>query len=632
EERWQTARDLAIELKWIAESGWQTGIPTSAARPMTSRERLTWAFALTATLIAAIFAFVYFNKPSPEVHVLRSMILPPDGGTFVFNGPIGGAYLSPDGRSVAFIARVGKVTQLWVRPLDSFAARALPGTEDASFAFWSPDSRNLGFFAQGKLKRIAVVGGPPQALCDADSSRGASWSRTEVIIFARVSGEIQRIPASGGTPQRVTTLDVTRHEGTHRWPYFLPDGNHFLFMAALLGPVSEDNVFYLGSLDRKGSRILFHGSSPIAYAMGQVLYLADNVLMARPFDLVKPDSTGEAVPIAEGVQFDRLFSNGIFSVSENGALLYQRGKGSSAHSLLLIDRTGKRLGNLGESAPGSTPRFSPDGKKVVFDLISTNTGKVDLWIQDISSGNRTRMASDPLNLVSHFPVWSPDGTRLAYFSARTGNRAVYIKRVNQIAQEEERWEAKDDTFVGAGDWTPDGKFLILTERPIRTAQQRIALLAVAGKDGAMPLLEVQGANVDSGQISPDGRWIAYRSDESGKNEVYITSFPKPTGKLQVSIAGGITPRWRHDGKELYYLAPDRKLMAVELKDTGGSLQVASTRPLFEMFPTMFLTAAGVNQYDVTQDGSRFVVDSVITDESSAPLSLVVNWTAELKKK
>jgi len=471
------------------------------------RERVAWTFTLVAASIAAVVAFVYFNKPTPQLQVLRSTILPPEGGAFIFNGPIGGAFLSPDGRNVAFIARVGKVTQLWVRPLDSFAARALPGTEDTSFAFWSPDSRNLGFFAQGKLKRIAAVGGPPQALCncDADSNRGASWGRTDVIIFARFSGEIQRIPASGGTPQRVTTLDVSRHEGTHRWPSFLPDGNHFLVMAALLGPVSEENVFYLGSLDGKGSRILFHGSSPIAYALGHVLYLADNVLMARPFDPVKLDLTGEAVPIAEGVQSDPAFSNGIFSASENGTLLYEQGKGASAHTLVLFDRTGKQLGSPVESAPNSTVRFSPDAKSLVYDLITPGAGKVDLWMLDIASGNRNRLASDPLILASHSTVWSPDATRLAYTSAKTGNPAIFFKAVNQIAQEEERWEARDDAFLGAENWTRDGKFLILTERPIRTGKQRVALLPVTGKDGAAPLLEVQGANVDQGQVSSDGR-------------------------------------------------------------------------------------------------------------------------------
>jgi len=447
-----------------------------------------------------------------------------------------------------------------------------------------------------------------------------------------VRGEIERISASGGIPQRVTTLDTSRHEGTHRWPYFLPDGNHFLFMSALLGPVSEDNVFYLESLDSKASRILFHGSSPIAYAKGQVVYLADSTLMARPFDPAKLDFTGEAVPIAQGVQFDPLFSNGIFSVSEDGALLYQQGKGASEHSLLLFDRTGKQLASLGEASASSASRFSPDAKSLVFDLITTNTGKVDLWMQEISSGNRTRVASDPLNLVSHSAVWSPDGTRLAYFSERNGKRVIYIKSVNQIAREEERWEAKDDAYLGADSWTPDGKFLILTERPVRIEGFRIALIPVAGKDSPATLLEVKGANVDQGQVSPDGRWIAYRSDESGKNEIYITSFPKPTGELQVSIAGGVTPRWRHDERELYYLAPDRKLMVVDLKEISGSLQVASIRPLFELFSTMYLTAAGVNQYDVTRTGDQFVIDSVIADESTAPLNLVVNWTAELKKK
>jgi Tol biopolymer transport system component/predicted Ser/Thr protein kinase len=507
EKRWQDASDLCDELKWIAEGGSQAGLFAPISARSKTRERLAWTFMLVAASIAAVFAFVYFNKPTPQLQVLRSTILPPEGGTFIFNGPIGGAFLSPDGRNVAFIARVGKVTQLWVRPLDSFAARALPGTEDTSFAFWSPDSRNLGFFAQGKLKRIAVVGGPPQALCDcdADSNRGASWGRTDVIIFARFAGEIQRIPASGGTPQRVTTLDVSRHEGTHRWPSFLPDGNHFLFMAALLGPVSEENVFYVGSLDGKGTRILFHGSSPIAYSLGHVFYLADNVLMARPFDPVKLDLTGEAVPIAEGVQFDPLFSNGIFSASENSELLYQQGKGSSAHTLVLSDRTGKQLGSRFESSPNSTVRFSPDAKSLVYDLLTPGSGKVELWMLDIASGNRTRLASDSWILAFHSPVWSPDGTRLAYTSAKSGNPAIFFKAVNQIAQEEERWEARDDSFLAAENWTQDGKFLILTERPIRTGKQRVALLPVTGKDGAAPLLEVQGANVDQGQPGFVGR-------------------------------------------------------------------------------------------------------------------------------
>jgi eukaryotic-like serine/threonine-protein kinase len=631
DDRWQSARDLESELKWIVESTPLTGAGTPMPREGVWR-RMSWGLALVAVLIAALFGIAYLRKAPAEVHVVRSVIPPPEGGAFVFDGPVGGAFLSPDGRSMAFIARVGRVTQLWVRPLDSFSARPLVGTEEVSFAFWSPDSRNLGFFAQGKLKRIAATGGPTQTLCDAESNRGASWGRSDVIVFARVSGEIQRIPASGGTSQRVTTLDASRNEGTHRWPYFLPDGNHFLFMAALLGPVSEDNVFYLGSLDEKESKILFHGSSPIAYANGYLLYLAQNVLMERPFNPEKMDFTGEAVPLVESVQSDPQFSNGYFSVSGNGELIYLQGKGLVSHSLVLFDRNGKQVSSLGESAPAASPRFSPDARALTCDVISLTSGTVELWVADIRSGNRTHLATDRMDLASHSALWSPDGTRIAYVSSRkAGSRVIYMKAVNQMTPEQERWETNEDHFVTLNDWTPDGKFLVLTERPKRTGEQRVSLLSAASSGDAEPLLEVKGANIDSGMISPNGRWIAYRSDESGRNEIYISSFPKPTGKLQVSSAGGVTPRWRHDGKEFYYMAPDKMLMAVELKENGSSLQVASVRPLFEMLQTIYLTGAGVNQYDVTRDGNRFVVVAGTTTGVPEPLHLVTNWDAELKK-
>jgi dipeptidyl aminopeptidase/acylaminoacyl peptidase len=631
DDRWQSASDLESELKWIAELR-----PLTGAGTPTSEQRvwgwLRWVLALAATLAAALFGVAYLRKTPAEVHVVRSAIPPPEGGAFVFDGPVGGAFLSPDGRLIAFIGRVGRVTQLWVRPLDSLLARPLSGTEEVSFAFWSPDSRNLGFFAQGKLKRIAATGGPTQTLCDTESNRGASWSRNDIIVFARTNGEIQRIPASGGTPQRVTTLDASRHEGTHRWPYFLPDGKHFLFMAALLGPVSEDNVFYLGSLDGKQSRILFHGSSPIAYANGYLLYLAQNSLMARPFNPEKMDLTGEAVLLVEGVQSDPQFSNAFFSVSANGQLLYLQGKGLVLHSLVLFDRNGKQVSNLGESASATMPRFSPDARALTCDVISLTSGMVDLWVTDTRSGNRMHLATDRMDLASHTAVWSPDGTRVAYVSEKkTGGRVIYIKALNQLTPAQQRWETNDDHYVVLTDWAPDGKFLILTERPKGTGDQRVSLLPAADDGDAEPLLEVKGANVDSGEISPNGRWIAYRSDESGRNEIYISSFPKPTGKLQLSGDGGVTPRWKNDGKELYYLAPDKMLMAVELKDTGSTLQVASVRPLFELLHTMIVTGAGVNQYDVTGDGSRFVVVTGTTTGAPEPLQLVTNWDAELKK-
>ena len=630
EERWQSARDLALELKWL--SGSQHAVVPSKAESRTGALWAAWTVALIAVLAGAILAIAYRRKAPVEGPVVRLTISPPDGGAFVFHEPIAGAWLSPDGDTVAFVARMGKGRpQLWVRPLSSFLARPLPGTEDAGFSFWSPDSRNLGFFAQGQLQRIAVAGGRPQVLCTTDSLRGASWGREDVIIFAKVGGGILSIPVSGGTPQQITTPDSNRREGTHRWPSFLPDGNHFVFMASFQGPVSDENVFYLASLDGKPARILGHGSSPIVYGSGYLLYVSGNVLMGRPFDSVKLDYTGEETPIAEGVEFDSLLSSAVFSVSDNGRLLYQAGTGVT-HSLWLLDRTGRPTKNIASGTPGADPTFSPDGKAIVYDSMSPDFGKIDLWMEDIALGTRTRLATDDLVLGSHSAIWSKDGKFVAYVSAKSGARAAYIRTVNQLAQEEKRWQPKQDDYFVLNDWTPDHKWLIVTDEPRNSTLFHIALLAVAGNDEPVPLLEAKDASIVAGQVSPDGHWIAYTvRGDSPHSEIYISSFPDPTGRFQVSSDGGVAPRWRQDGNALYYLAPQDKLMVAELKEGSGSLQVISTRVFSEMPLTSYLTAAGVHQYDVARDGSRFVIDSVDTEDSLVPLNVVLNWPKELKK-
>jgi Tol biopolymer transport system component len=338
EERWQRALDLGLELKWLAESGSGARAPTSPERLRPGWGWLAWALAASLAVIAAVLAFARFSsKQSPEAHVVRFTISPPQNGTYVFNGVEGGAVLSPDGRSVAFIARVDKVTLLWVRALDAFASRPLPGTEGAVSAFWSPDSSNLAYFTQDKLKRIAASGGPAQTLCEVHDSRGGSWSQFDVILFSRVVGGVYRVAASGGLPERVTTLNAGRLELTHRWPFFLPDGKHFFFMAAPLGTVNPENSIYVSSLDGKDTKLLFHESSPVAYAMGYVLYIEDKVLMARPFDLTRLDFSGDAFPVAENIQFNPIISNGVFSASRNGVLLYQQGSLAGSVSLLMFD-------------------------------------------------------------------------------------------------------------------------------------------------------------------------------------------------------------------------------------------------------------------------------------------------------
>jgi serine/threonine protein kinase len=626
EERWQRALDLGLELKWLAESGSGVRTATSQQRPRSGWGRLGWTFAASVALIALVLAFTHFNNnQSTEARVVRFTISPPQNGTYVFNGVEGGAVLSPDGRSVAFIARVDKVTQLWVRAFDAFSNRPLPGTEGVVSAFWSPDSSSLGFFTQDKLKRIATSGGPAQALCEVHDSRGGSWGQLNVILFSRVVGGVYRVSASGGIPERVTTLNAGRLEVTHRWPFFLPDGKHFFFMASPLGGVSPENSIYVGSLDGKAPKLLFHASSPIAYAMGHALYIEDKVLMARPFDLKTLDFVGDAFPLAENIQFNPIISNGVFSASQNGMLLYQQGSLTGSVLLLMFDREGKQLSSIGDPGAYIGPRLSPDGKRLLYVQIDPRGGKNDLWIRDLASGQLSLVASNQRPLG---PAWSPDGQHVAYSGLKGSVPAIYVKPANSVGAEQEVWRPTD-SFVYSIDWTSDGKFLIFTELLSGTGESRLAKLPIAGDTGPIPVLEASGANFEYGRVSPDGKWIAYRSDESGTDEIYVSSFPNVTGKLQVSVAGGSMPCWRGDGKELYYLTPNNKLIAAEMKATNGSLQVLATKTLFQTAAAP--TRTGGSPYDVIPDGKRFLVDTQISDQTSALLNVVENWTAELKK-
>ena len=411
DERWQTAQDVKLQLQWIAEGGSQAGVPVPLAGRRRNRERLAWVVAALALVATLAVAFVHWRTSArPELRAVRATILPPEKATFVFLGASGSAVLSPDGRNLAFVARTERSTQIWVRPLDSFSAHPLAGTEDANQVFWSPDSRDLGFFAQDKLKRVPAAGGPPLTLCSLEAGpRGGSWNAQDVIIFGKWPGEIYRVAASGGPPEKATRFDPARRDTTHRWPYFLPDGNHFIYMASAYGSYNEDNVFYLGSLDGKVNRSLFHGSSNIAYANGYLLYVVDKALMARPFDPVKLDFTGDAVAVAEGVQYDPLFSEAVFSVSANGVLAYQTGNASSTRNTTLFERNGKQIPNAGTGLgePFYFPHFSPDGKRLAYHIVDVHNGKADIWIQEVASGSRIRLTVDPARSMR--PVWSRDG-------------------------------------------------------------------------------------------------------------------------------------------------------------------------------------------------------------------------------
>jgi len=397
-------------------------------------------------------------------------------------------------------------------------------------------------------------------------------------------------------------------------------------MASPLGSVSPENSIYVGSLDGKDPKPLFHGSSPIAYAMGHVLYIEDRVLLARPFDLKKLDFSGNAFPVSENILFNPIISNGAFSASQNGMLLYQQGSLTGSVSLLMFDRQGRQLSRIGDPGAYTGLRISPDGKRLLYVQIDPLGGKRDIWIRDLTSGQLSLLASilRPLS-----PVWSPDGKRVAYSGVKASEAVIYVKPANVVGPEQVLWRPTD-SFVYSIDWTSDAKFLIFTELLSSTGKSRIAKLATEGNAGPVPVLEAAGANFGYARVSPDGKWIAYRSDESGTDEIYVSSFPNVPGKLQVSVAGGSMPCWRGDGKELYYLTPDNKLMAAEMKEANGSLQVVGAKTLFQTAASP--TRTGGSPYDVTADGKRFLVETEASDQTSALLNVVENWTEEFRKK
>jgi serine/threonine protein kinase len=618
DERFQNVHDVQLQLKWIAEGGSQAGVPAPVSERRKTRQHLAWSLVAVASLAALLLAFFYLRNSPLEAQAMRFTISPPDNATLLALYNYGPPKLSPDGRNVAFVATSGGVSQVWIRPLASFKSHVLSGTEGAYSVFWSPDGRNLGFFVLGKLKRVPLSGGTAVPVCDVGQARGASWSRQDTIIFGMFPGEIYQVPASGGQPKPVTRLDASRHDTSHRWPYFLPDGNHFLYMAGALGLASDENAIEVGSLDGKTDRILFNASSPVEYDSGYLLFIVNKNLIARSFNPVSFDFSGDPMTVVEDAMYEPMYSNAAFSASGTGALLYMAGNASNDLQPEVLDASGKSEGKLGEPGRMRDLRISPNGKIVAFSLVDPNTGKADIWTQDLSTGNRTRITRDPR--AAGIPVWSRDGSALFYYSQRVQNKSsVFMMPSNGMGTEKKVWEPAHGGWPD--DVTPDSKTLVVDEVS-EDGKIRIILVPLDQHGQMSPLFETPGANVRDSRLSADGRWIAYESDESGKREVYVSAFPKPAGRLQVSSGGGRLPKWRGDDKELYYIGVGTQVVAAELKTGTGSVEVVRRRPLFQFG---HLTSG----YDVFPDG-RFIIP-VPTTDIPVPLSLVLNWTADLKR-
>jgi Tol biopolymer transport system component len=622
-DRWQSASDLASELNWILEAGSQPGVALPTTIQPKHRERVAWGLAALALVAFAIVATIHFTGSAQAPRVVRSLISVEEGTFPILTGDFAGPpALSPDGKVLAFVAArdQGGSVLLWVRPLNVLHARALAGTEGATFPFWSADSRALGFFAGGKLKTVPVEGGTPSEVCDAPSGRGGTWNADGTIVFAPdFQSTLAQVSASGGTPRPVTVMDSSKYD-SHRWPHFLPDGKHFLYLAVVHGNGHDINDgIYFASLDGKENRLVMRDFTNVAYAAGRLLFTRDSALMAQPFDPRKGTLQGEAERLAEDVLVDGTVWRAQFDASSNGVLAYASG-GLMPWQPMWYDRSGKQLGAAGEKTSNLLSlRLSRDGTRLATEAGESNG---DIWIYDRKRQVNTRVTFGPGSSSS--PVWSPDGQWIAYVGVR-GNNNLYRKAANGMGQEELLLQG-NSTGRNPLDWSPDGKFLLFAVGDL-TLKSQIWALPVTGDRKPVPVTQATYASL-SAKFSPDGRWVAYSSDESGRPEVYVMPFGSGAGKWQISNAGGSQPLWRRDGRELFFWSAENTLMSAPITLKPTIVEVGAAHSLFRFNNPVGIVGV-VSPYDVTADGQRFVLITT-PQQTPRPITLVTNWTAELK--
>ncbi len=592
------------------------------AATASSRGRLPWmaAAAVLAALVAALAMPALRDlrrTPPPAPPEMRVEITTP-----ATDAPLQFA-LSPDGRSLVFVASGDGPSRLWLRSLDQTEARPLAGTEGAAHPFWSPDGRSIGFSTTTALSRLDTAGGTPQVLATvAGNPTGGSWNADGTILYTpAVAGPLWRIAAAGGEPTAVTRLERPG-QTSHRHPQFLPDGRLFLF--SVVGTPDTAGI-YLGSLDGGAPTRLTTADSAGAFQPpDRVLFVQAGTLVSRRLDLVGRALTGEPVTLADEVGADA-FSRGGFAVSGTGLVAFRVG-GNAARQLMWVDRTGKAVGVAGEpdASDPAYPELSPDGRRVAMRRMVQ--GNIDIWLRDQLRGGMTRLTFDAAG--ESVPVWSPDGTRIAFNSNRTGVYNLYAKASNGSGAEAQLVDSRNNLVTN--DWSRDGRWLLYAERHPTTGRDLWAF-DMTSPDRAPRVVANTPAEEVLAAFSPDGRWVAYQTNESGRFEVVVQPFPDAVGRWQVSTAGGVAPRWRADGRELYFLAPDATMMAVPVTAAGTSLEAGTPVPLFR---TRIVDGGTVTnnrpQYAVARDG-RFLINQPVADASAAPITLILNWNPEAKK-
>ena len=618
EQRVQTAHDVKLQLQWIQEGGSQAGVPAPVAARRRGRERTAWIAAAVAGVVAlALTAWVLLH-PAPRPLVTRFAIRA-EYGSRNLSWP----RISPDGRLVIYQADDSTgTTRVWLRPVSSLTASPLPGTENAYHPFWSPDSRSIAFTASSQLKRLDISGGPPQLVAATKGGFDGAWGSGGVILFdGTLSDSLRRVAADGGEVAPASRLDHKLDEIYSAWPVFLPDGKHFLFIAGhRSGEVLTLKLGTIGSLDAK---VIGPIPSRVEYSpSGHLLYVQDGTLMARPFDVARARFTGGAFPVAEHAWARR--DEAHISVSTTGSVVYRVGAGGGQSELQWRDRTGKVLEKLGAPDQYRDMQLSADATRLAYGLVDPVLGAQDIWVRDLKRGIATRVTFDPADEI--WPTWSPDNQRLAYTALIEGHYTMLIRAADGTGKVDTLYHGP--SHAGPSHFTPDGRSVLFSD--YGNGQPQICVMPpVPG--GAVTRIQTNKFSDGGPCLSPDGRWLAYSTNETGRAEVFVLAYPGPGGKWRVSTSGGYAPVWRGDGRELFYRDADGALMAVPIRAEAGGIDVGAPVKLFAFDGPNASPAR--NSWTVSPDGQRLLVNVLSTDRDlGGEADVILGWSAEAKRK
>ncbi|HEV2400006.1 MAG TPA: protein kinase [Candidatus Sulfotelmatobacter sp.] len=616
-ERFQSAHDVAMNLGSVASL--RSAAVEKEPSLMKSRLRGWWLGAVVTAIVLGVLAGFLLRRTGPPDPSIRASLNPPPGGHFRLTSDLAGPpVLSPDGSNLVFTANgMDGKTSIWVRPMDGAEARALPDTNDAIFPFWSPDSRSIGFFSNGKLRTIDLNGTTAQPICDAQLGRGGAWGANGVIVFSPSPiAPLFQVSANGGTPSPVTKIDPTLYS-SHRWPFFLPDGKHFLYFAMHHDPskVSNNGIYY-ASLDGRENHLVIRSQSNGVYAAGFLLFNRADQLMAEAFDPATGELKGEAQPLSAGVLNDVSTWHTTASASDNGLLIFANGS-SGGVQLVWMDRNGKEQGVAADNLQNlNFAALSPQGDRIALTL---DSGVNDIWSLDLARGVRTRLTFGPTG--NTFPVWSPDGKWIAYSSMRASAGGIYRKPSDGAGSEELLVPDTKEGIFAPTDWSHDGKTLFYSPNSFTQKDVGVWAVSLEGDRKAREIIP-GGSNAT---LSPNGRWLAYNSAESGRTEIYVEAYGGGQGKWQVSSNGGQAPHWGADGKEIYYFDRNQSILAIPVNEKSGALQFGAPQTLVSQW-----TILTIPFYSISPDRKRLLMERV-SQQVNQPVTVLTHFTAGLKR-